>query len=128
MPAFDAVGLVDTLGFNDQKVADLIYMPLDRIPVLSQDKKALMAFDTVDKLTDGMEVSIFDTDGDKTASSAEKAAFANVGKGNVQVGDVTKDAYFAFNHNVEALIAYTKGTATAATTLDQVINETNTDK
>lgn len=121
--AFDAVGLVDTLGYNDQKVADLIYMPLDRIPVLSQDKKALMAFETPELLTAGMEDSIFDTDGNAVVSVEERQAFADLGKGHVG----SKDAYFAFNHNVEALIAYTKGTATSSTTLDEIFKNTDTD-
>ncbi|MDK2819659.1 MAG: hypothetical protein KFW07_02365 [Mycoplasmataceae bacterium] len=121
---FDGMGLIDTLGFQDQKVADLIYMPLDRIPVLSQDKKALMAFESVEALTSGMEDSIFDTNGNGIAEESEKQEFANLGKGVVN----GRNAYFAFNHNVESLIAFTKGTATNAKTLEEVFQSTDADK
>ncbi len=103
-PSFDALNLIDTLGYLDNKVADIIYMPLDRIPELVQNKQALMGFGTPKELLDGISTDV-------TGSTPEDiAAYAKKGQAIVKdVNGNNKDYYFAISHATEALVMYVKG-------------------
>ncbi len=106
--SFDAVGLVDTLGFADQKVADIIYTPVDRIPALVQNSQAIMGFNSVDSLiTEEFDEKIYQGIG-KDAFAAKGEAL--VVPPNGEEGDnEPKPFYFGIPHSTEALVLYYKG-------------------
>lgn len=102
--ALDAVQLIDTLGTYDQKVADIIYMPLDKIPELVQNKQALMGFTDPNELLEGIDPSVYgNTDAGLNAYAKKGAAIVKDAKGN------KNEYYFAISHATEALIMFCKG-------------------
>lgn len=120
LAATDAYSLVTTLGATDQKVADLIYIPLDRIPSFVQDYQALMGFDTPEALLEGIDPQVYgdDIEGFATKGAAKVTSY--------ETGE-TINSYFAIPHSTESLIMFYKGkkpdsTSTLDTIADSVIS------
>ncbi len=117
--SFDALGLVETLGYQDQKVADLLYMPLDRIPSLVQDQQALMGFATPQALLGEYTGEHIDDPStikpiistDVTGTSEDDInAYAKTGQAVVESADgKLRPYYFGISHATEALILFNKG-------------------
>lgn len=107
--AFDGVDLIQTLGYADQKVADLIYCPIDRIPSLVELHGALMGFDSPEAIIS----EEFDS---KIYSSLEGGVKEFAAKGealvvppNSEEGTEPQPFYFGIPHCKEALVLYYKG-------------------
>lgn len=123
--AFDAAGLLDSVGYQAQETADLIYLPFDRIGS-SAENGAIEGFDEVGfKEVLGDQANfVMDADKDKTISDTEFQAYANSTKYDKD-GKANKD-FFAFTQNKEALVAFTKGKySDSSMTIDQIINDVN---
>ena len=101
--SFDVLNMIDTLGYLDQKVPDVIYMPLDKIPVLVQEKQALMGFPNPSELLEGISTDVTGT------TQSDINSFADSGSAIVKGKDGTNlKYYFAIPHAKEALIMYYK--------------------
>ena len=114
--SFDVLNMIDTLGYIDEKVPDIIYMPLDKIPVLVQEKQALMGFGTPSELLEGISTDVTGN------SEADRKAFADNGSAIVKGANGNNlKYYFAIPHAKEALIMYYK--YDKATNASRVWNE-----
>ena len=105
--AFDAVDLIQKLGYADQKVADLIYSPIDRVPTLVEHHGALMGFDSPEKIiSEEFDKVIYDGSDVKTFAKKGEALVTPPGS---EAGTPAKPYYFGIPHSTEALILYYKG-------------------
>ena len=105
--AFDAVDLIQKLGYGDQKVADLIYSPIDRVPTLVEHHGALMGFDSPEKIiSDEFDKIIYQGSDVKTFAKKGEALITPPG---AEEGTEPKPYYFGIPHSTEALILYYKG-------------------
>ncbi|MGL5438450.1 MAG: hypothetical protein ACRDA7_01805 [Metamycoplasmataceae bacterium] len=98
--SFDALDLINTLGFKNQTVADLLYIPIDRIPSLVQNK-ALLGMDLATFGDQDINKDVFDFDGNGTVTEAEIKQFGET--------TLIGDQYYGYQQNKEALVAFVKG-------------------
>ena len=127
--AFSAVELVEQLGYADQKVADLIYTPIDRIPGLVENQNALVGYETAQQLiSDEFDSAIYQ--GETVESFAKKGqALVRKPKPNGGFEDETTPFYFAVPHATEALILYYSGfTEEEIKSIDSITKAVNDDK
>ncbi|MGL5521720.1 MAG: hypothetical protein ACRDAW_00420 [Metamycoplasmataceae bacterium] len=120
--AFEAIDLINTLGFQNQTVADLLYIPIDRIPSLVQNK-ALLGMDFATFGDADINQAVFDFDGDGKITDAEKQKFGET--------TLIGNQYYGYQQNKEALVAFVKGTkygnSTAFDSLTKIMADVNTD-
>ena len=105
--SFEVIGLIETLGYADQKIPDLIYAPIDRVPSLVESSGALVGFDSPEKLIS----SEFDP---KIYAGLGVENFARKGEAliippNTSQPAIPQPYYFGVPHSTEALILYYKG-------------------
>ncbi|MGL4183684.1 MAG: hypothetical protein ACRCRP_00935 [Metamycoplasmataceae bacterium] len=98
--SFDALDLINTLGFKNQTVADLLYIPIDRIPSLVQNK-ALLGMDLATFGDADLNKEIFDFNNDGQVTEDEIKQFGETTLIGTQ--------YYGYQQNKEALVAFVKG-------------------
>lgn len=118
--AFDAVDLIQTLGYADQKVADLIYCPIDRIPSLVEHNGALMGFKNPnDLISNEFDPKIYEGIGIESFAKKSEALVVPPDSENKE----PQPFYFGVPHSTESLVLYYKGFSDDELTSIQKITE-----
>ena len=105
--SFEVIGLIETLGYADQKIPDLIYAPIDRVPSLVESSGALVGFDSPEKLISSeFDPKIYDGLGVENFARKGEALIIPP---NTPQPAIPQPYYFGVPHSTEALILYYKG-------------------
>lgn len=127
--SFTAVELIEQLGYSDQKVADLIYTPIDRIPGLVENQNALVGFEKANELISSEFSSEIYQNSSIEAFAKKGEALIRKPKPNGGFEEETTPFYFGVPHSTEALILFYKGfSEEEISSIESITEAVNNDK